>query len=247
MIEPQNQIIAVFNEENIVKHTKMNDISIEKTVSQKNIVNSGDISNLFDKNIILHFENVFNSSETGNNSLNERRFKSLLSNYIPHQLVGKIYRAIDVNDTGSVNYSDFTNYLISAESSSTVSAKTNVTRLIMHIQQSEIELKEIHKELIDCMVFTKKPCPMIITGDRNGKVSLWNPKDLTLIKVLHHKDKNSFYQDELNRSMYRDTELKARCSKHFSKHTNKFNVYYIFNFLINVYFIFIAFFLLQKS
>ncbi len=69
----------------------------------------------------------------------------------------------------------------------------------------------MHRDFIDCLVFVKKPCPMLITGGRDGRISLWDPNELTIIKGVEHRDNNSVYREELYKSM--DTLLKAQCAK----------------------------------
>jgi WD40 repeat protein len=61
------------------------------------------------------------------------------------------------------------------------------------------------------MIYVKKPCAMIITGGRDGQLSLWNAETLELITHIAHRDKNSVYEEELHRGM--NNILKAKCAK----------------------------------
>jgi WD40 repeat protein len=171
---------------------------------------SGLVSDLFDREILSHLEDVFANSTSGNNALLANEFRSLIARYIPYHLVESIYRSIDVNDVGYINYSDFTNYLIASEASSTFSSRAYMSRLVMNMQQEE-ETGVTHKDSIDCMVYVKKPFAMIITGGRDGQISLWYADTLELITHIQHRDKNSVYGEELHRTM--DKVLIAKCAK----------------------------------
>lgn len=165
---------------------------------------------MFDKNILARLELAFLQSETGNNTLMTQEFRELMVRYIPLNLVDSIYRSIDVNDVGYINYSDFTNYLIASEEGSTFSSKSFVSRLVMNLEQEEEGLVT-HRDMIDCMVYVKKPCAMIITGGRDGQVSLWHAESLELITHIQHRAKNSVYEEELHSRM--DKVLKAKVTK----------------------------------
>ncbi len=191
---------------------------VTSTDAKKDVQSTGIISDLFDKEILTYLEEVFSTSETGNSSLSAHEFKGLISKYIPLGLVENIYRAIDVNDIGYVNYSDFTNYLISAEAGSTFSSKTYTTRLVLFNQQDD-NINVIHRDFIDSLVFVRKPCPMLLSGGRDGQISIWDPTELTLVRNIQHRDSNSVYQEELYRSM--DPLLKAHCRKQNSGHSAK--------------------------
>ena len=177
--------------------------------------NTGQISDLFDRNILSQLEYEFSNSLTVKNSLSTEDFRELLSKYIPLHLVDNIYRSIDVNDTGYINYSDFTNYLISSEDGSTFSSKTYSSRLVQHIQQQDHNNNNLsniyHKDMIDCIVYITKPCSMLITGGRDGQLSLWNPETLQLITHINHCDKVTVYNEELYSNM--NKLIKAKCAK----------------------------------
>lgn len=120
----------------------------------------GVISDLFDRRILTIFERRFNNSSSGHQVLKAGEFQQLVSEYIPSHLVENIYRSIDVNDTGSVHYSDFINYLIASEEGSLFSNKTNTSRLVMHGQQvvePDDSRNESHSDFIDCLCYLKKP------------------------------------------------------------------------------------------
>lgn len=180
----------------------------ERNTPQKQ--GTGGISDLFDKNILAHLELVFAQNESGNNTLTTEEFRHLVVRYIPLSLVDSIYRSIDVNDVGYINYSDFTNYLIASEEGSAFSSKTYVSRLVMNLEQEEENLVT-HRDMIDCMIYVKKPCAMIITGGRDGQVSLWHAESLELITHIQHRAKNSVYEEELHSRM--DKVLKAKVTK----------------------------------
>lgn len=67
------------------------------------------------------------------------------------------------------------------------------------------------RDFIDFMCFTMKPCPMLVSGGRDGKVSIWNPNDLRMVASITHTGKNEVYMRELSQSM--DTAQKALVQK----------------------------------
>jgi WD40 repeat protein len=171
---------------------------------------TGQLSDLFDKEVLAELEYEFANSSTVQNSLSTQEFRALLSKYIPLNLVDDMYRSIDVNDMGYITYSDFTNYLITSEEGSAFSSSAYAMRLVQSTEQGE-HSNWSHRDMIDCLVYVKKPCAMIITGGRDGQLSLWNAETLELITHILHRDKNSVYTEELYQ--YMDKILKAKCSK----------------------------------
>lgn len=217
MLEPEG--IDVSRSDKI--YSNLEDSLIDKQQIKKDIKKDGEISDLFDKKVLLQFEHEFATSDTGNNSLSEAQFKELVSAYIPSALADNMYRSIDVNDVGCVNYSDFTNYLISAEAGSTFSSKTYASRLMLRDQQSDGNGVNL-RELMDCLIYTRKPQAILVTGTSDGLIALWDPNDFSLIKSVVHRDKSAVRNEELNKAM--DTRLKAHCRKNFVRANSKQSV-----------------------
>eukprot|EP01038_Epipyxis_sp_PR26KG_P010466 gene10466-14060_t len=196
MAEPES------HQENDFLIARLESGTTEKEINAKGISikrdtgNTGAISDLFDKRILLLLEESFANGY--NNSLTEKEFKLLISEYIPLELVEIIYRAIDVNDIGLIQYADFTNYLISSEAGNSFSSRMYGSRLIMDKQQSNQD--EMHTELVDCINYAGKPWNMIISGGRDGQILLWDQNDLRLIKNVTHKDKNTVFKEEQHKS-----------------------------------------------
>ena len=192
--------------------------TLRKPAEQRDVQRAGMISDLFDRDILSNLEKAFSSSDSGNNSLTAMEFRNLMSEYIPESLIETIYRAIDVNDAGYLNYSDFTNYLIAAEAGSRFSSQTYASRLVLAVQQ-EADSSVMHRDFIDSLVYVRKPIPMLITGGRDGQISIWDPEELKLITHINHRDKSLVYQEELSKGM--NTLLRARCKKHSSAFSRK--------------------------
>jgi hypothetical protein len=176
----------------------------------KKDVNTGEVSDLFDSQILAQLEDLFMNSKSGYQSLTAKEFRDVISQYIPLPLVENVYRAIDVNDLGFVRYSDFTNYLIASEAGSSFSARNFMAKLsFLHTQEDDGT--QIHRDMVDCMVYTKRPCPMLITGGRDGALNLWNPETLEQMTSIDHKNKNFVYKLELEKTM--DTMMKAQSAR----------------------------------
>eukprot|EP01039_Chlorochromonas_danica_P001258 gene1258-1371_t len=172
---------------------------------------TGAVSDLFDQNVLTHIENCFAHSTLGHYILSAEHFITLITQYIPYHLVDNIYRSIDVNDVGYVRYADFTNYLIASEAGFSFTTKNFIAKLVLSFTQDDHLLGINHRDAIDCLVHVKRPCPMIITGGRDGQLSLWDPETLHLIKTIDHRDKNSIYMEELNKQM--NTMMKAQTKR----------------------------------
>lgn len=191
--------------------------SLKDAVVLKKDVKTGHISDLFDRHILAQLESVFSNSTSGYHSLTAREFRDLISAYIPLSLVENVYRAIDVNDLGHIKYSDFTNYLIASEAGSSFSARTFISKLSYTFAQDD-DSSIVHRDMIDCLVYSRRPCPMFITGGRDGQLSIWDPDTLDIITNIDHRDKNSIYKEELENAM--DTMVRAQ-SKKKTQNANK--------------------------
>jgi WD40 repeat protein len=113
-----------------------------------------------------------------------------------------MYQRIDVNDDGFIEFSEFVNYLITAESQfheSTNNGNTsnnNSSKLVM-LRSQEPTSASNHKEMVDHICFHTKPCPMCITASRDGKIIIWNPQTLEKMAEIDHMDKHSVYREML--------------------------------------------------
>jgi hypothetical protein len=203
MISPAQQI-TVDNADQLLEQLEKG--FQDQSINLIELEASGDISDLFDQTVLTRLETIFAESTFGHFTLPASQFCNIISKYISPSLVENIYRSIDVNDVGYVEYSAFTNFLIASEAGSSFSARNFLARLTPYFSQ-ENESPFLHRDAIDCMVYVKRPCPMVITGGRDGQLFLWEPEHLSLIKSIDHRDKNSLYAEELSKSM--DTMLKA--------------------------------------
>ena len=81
--------------------------------------------------------------------------------------------------------------------------------------QQLIDPRTTHREMIEHLCFTSKPYPMLISADRVGQISMWNPTDLRFIAHIHHEDKNKVFLDNMTKSM--STAQKAVICKYGAK------------------------------
>jgi WD40 repeat protein len=191
---------------------------LENSQQKKELLNTGLVSDLLDKNILETLKRHFEESSFRHNSLRAEQFKNLLAQYVPRPIVDSVYRSIDVNDVGYVNYSDFTNYLIASEAGSSFSAKIYISRLVPLLQQED-DASIIHRDAIDCLVYVKRPCPMVITGGRDGQLSIWDPDTLLLMKNIDHRDKNDVYKEELRKSIEGKLRALTTAEDKYANHT----------------------------
>lgn len=153
------------------------------------------VSDLFDIKIILKFRRRFAKSAIGKNKLPAVEFKALLSEYIPEKEIDFIYEKIDVNDEGVIKFSDFINTLIAAEDGSSFANNAYANKLVSKLVQED-DNHHIHKDNIDHLCFVLKPRKMIITGGRDGQISIWDAEDLWHIGNIYHRDKNSIFLEK---------------------------------------------------
>jgi hypothetical protein len=229
MIQPDEELDS---SDKIGEHLEKIEESLQdKSSNRKEVYSNGLISDLFDKNILATLEQIFEESTFRHNSLPANEFKRVISAYIPQALVDSVYRSIDVNDVGYVNYSDFTNYLIASEAGSSFSAKMYISRLVPYFHQDD-DASIIHRDAIDCMVYVKRPCPMIITGGRDGQLSIWDPDSLLLMKNIDHRDKNEVYREDLKKSMDMLLRAQTKPSGNYVKHSKVTLLRFSFTYLV---------------
>jgi WD40 repeat protein len=130
----------------------------------------------------------FGVGDTGD-SLKVEDFIDILSAYMPRQVVEKIYKKIDVNDDGFVDWHEFTGFLINADSMKTSTSYGPTYRPAERAAQAHD--RHTHRDLIEHLAFSMRPVPMIITGCKDGSISMWNYSDLSYIGSIAHHDKNS--------------------------------------------------------
>lgn len=137
--------------------------------------------------------------ESGN-SLKADEFIALLAEYIPKRDAELMYKKIDVNDDGTVEWHEFTGFLINADSikgsnsavgsnSSSSAAAGPVFRPTEKLSQASGE--HVHRDMIEHVAYSARPYPMVVTGCRDGSISLWNATDLSYITKIMHMDKNT--------------------------------------------------------
>ncbi|CAM9427757.1 unnamed protein product, partial [Ectocarpus fasciculatus] len=118
------------------------------------------------------------TGETGD-SLKVEDFIDILSAYIPRQDVENVYKKIDVNDDGYVDWHEFTGFLINADAMKGTTAYGPMFRPAERACQPHD--RHTHRDMIEHLAFAMKPVPMIVTGCKDGSISLWNYHDLTFI------------------------------------------------------------------
>jgi len=196
MLQPEDNLLG--DKVNVVEKIQL---SLQDQNNQrKEIFSNGLVSDLFDKNILARLERIFSESSFRPYTLPAEQFRAVIAAYIPLALVENVYRSIDVNDVGYVDFSDFTNYLIASENNSAFSAKTYISRLVPYLQQED-DVGVVHRDCIDCLLYLRKPCHMLVTGGRDGQLSLWDPESLELLANIAHQPKTTVYKEELDKSM----------------------------------------------
>ena len=78
---------------------------------------------------------MWSHSTSGENSLTAAEFKAVLSDYLPMNQLDVIYKKIDVNDDGNVDFSEFIDFLIASESGTNWSAALYSSKLVKQREQ----------------------------------------------------------------------------------------------------------------
>jgi WD40 repeat protein len=139
-------------------------------------------------------------------SLTADDFIDVLSEYINRSDVEAIYKKIDVNDDGMVDWEEFTGFLISAEGGGTAdTGSRNVVQQFVLQREQEFQTHgaQQHSDLIEHIAYGKYPFPVLVTAGRDGKVLLWNPKSLAYMQSIDYRDKSTVFLDGVTKSMPR--------------------------------------------
>lgn len=146
----------------------------------------------------------YGTGETGD-AVKVEDFIEILSAYMPRQDVDKIYMKIDVNDDGFVDWHEFTGFLINADAMKGVTSYGPTYRPAERICQPHD--RHVHRDMIEHLAFSMKPLPMVVTGCKDGSISLWSYNDLTYVGSVAHYDKSSIMMSSMIRNI--DTAQKA--------------------------------------
>lgn len=207
MIEPDDVVIQDQKEQEKVLD-QLAEI-LEKKEKSKLSSKSDGFGDLFDTRLILKFSKLFKESNTEDNSLSVEHFKSIMMQYLPKNKVDLMHQQIDVNDDGSIQLSEFIDFLLSSEHSSKLLGNSTSLRLVYSGSQID-DPNFNHVDSIDFIVYSSIPSPTIITGGRDGKILLWNANDLSEIGSIDHKEKAKVIKDSL---FHQEEERIAKFSK----------------------------------
>mmetsp|Transcript_14488 Transcript_14488/g.27096 ORF Transcript_14488/g.27096 Transcript_14488/m.27096 type:complete len:1443 (-) Transcript_14488:197-4525(-) len=139
-------------------------------------------------------------------SLTAEEFIDVLSSFIPRSDVDSLYKKIDVNDDGMVEWEEFTGFLISAEGGGTadINSKNMIQQFVLQREQEfQLHSAHQHSDMIAHIAHGKVPYPILATASGDGKVLLWNPKTLQYMQTIDHRDKSSVFLDNVMKSMPR--------------------------------------------
>lgn len=140
----------------------------------------------------------FGVGESGD-ALKVEDFIEILSAYMPRQDVEKIYKKIDVNDDGFVDWHEFTGFLINADAMKGSSAYGPSYQPTERAAQPQD--RHTHRDLVEHLVFSMRPVPMIISGCKDGTISMWNYSDLSFMGSVFHHDKSSIMVSSMIKSI----------------------------------------------
>ena len=159
------------------------------------------VSDLLDINILRECRRKFLEYGEGENgdSLKVEKFIEVLSCFMPRHDVESIYKKIDVNDDGYVDWQEFTGFLINSD---TMKGAGSYGPSHLPTERAvQPPDRHTHRDMIEHLSFSMKPYPMIVTGCRDGTISIWNAADLSYNGSISHHDKNSLMVSSMVRSI----------------------------------------------
>ncbi len=125
-------------------------------------------------------------------------FKEMLSSLIGEREVEMIYNMIDVSDTHRIYWQHLVNYLIAIESTNRQAEGYYTSQFKLHEHQNRRGGSHIHKDLITQICHSSRSPECLITGGRDGQITLWNPTTLKPMIWTGHRDKSTVLLQEIN-------------------------------------------------
>ncbi len=125
-------------------------------------------------------------------SLEVEEFMDLLreSNMIPEDVVDKITQFIDVNDDGDIEFDEFINFVLAAESNLEFSKKAGMEKFNVSVSKNLNEGRGgSAMENIDTLCYTTQPQSMIVGGGAGGEVCLYNSMTFKLVDKFSYESK----------------------------------------------------------
>lgn len=112
---------------------------------------------------------------------------SIMSSYATQDAITAALERIDVNRTAAISFSDLANFLIAAqESLDFVARKGDAMDQFAHALTQPIHWSSIHRAAVNNLVYTTRPRGLVISGGRDGQVTLWDPATLECVtKIVH--------------------------------------------------------------
>ena len=144
-------------------------------------------------------------------------FKNILIEAgIPRDVVEKIAQHIDVNDDGDIEFDEFINFVLAAESNLEYSKKIGMDKFTFLVAAKNTGGRS--HSTMDILAYTHKPSSMIITGGSSGTLNLYNPMNMKLIDSIIYESKNEALKERLTKNA--DKVDKARLHALFQKGIN---------------------------
>jgi len=142
---------------------------------------------------------VKNTEQANTESLTAAEFIDTLSEFLPRSEIERLYKKIDVNDDGFVDWQEFTGFLTTSEAGVGTVSKTQTNIFTLKMEQEFNSTN--HRDMIDMICFSAKPIPILATAARDGQIFIWNQPDLKHIGTVSHIDKSRVFLNGLMSSM----------------------------------------------
>ena len=134
------------------------------------------------------------------------------SNVIPPDVCDKITEYIDVNDDGDIDFDEFINFVLAAESNLEYSKQQGMERFSLSTMQELGDTKKYSKESFYTLSYTGNPLSMVVGGGSSGEVHLYNSMSFRLLGKFPYESKAMTIRNNLMTGIIKQDQpvLKAR-------------------------------------
>ena len=190
-----------------------------------------ELTSLMDKDMIVSIRQAFvqatkQAEEDGDNpegtyaSIPVEDFVELLksSGVIPPEVCDKITEHIDVNDDGDIDFDEFINFVLAAESNLEYSKQHGMERFALSTTKGLDDSRDFTRESLYTLSYTGNPLSMVVGGGSSGEVYLFNSMSFRLLGKFPYESKAMAIRDNLMTGITKRDQpvLKARLKEEVS-------------------------------
>lgn len=117
-------------------------------------------------------------------------FGNVLGDNLSEKELQHMFMKIDANADGSVDWNEFTNFMLMENKGSAETDDENLKFVKMrYCELAEVPRQHQHKEMIDCILFLEKTerekNDRLVTASRDGTIRFWSASNFAHLKTVH--------------------------------------------------------------